>query len=99
MAATTLPGYFKRVSTGSAAMYAFSGWLPIHHRKGIGRCVWLLFAAPATDITTALEGASFVMQRPAGQWERIPAELGENFCAKLQALVRRKWTEASTSLN
>jgi hypothetical protein len=99
MAAATLPGYFKRACAGTAAAYAFSGWLPMHHRGGMARQVWLLFSAPATDITTALEGASFVMQRPAGQWERIPVELGAGFAAKLQDLVQRKWLEARVALN
>jgi len=100
MAAATLPGYFRRACAGTAAMFAFSGCLPIHHRKGTTRQVWLLFSAPATDITTALEGAAFVTQRPAGEWKRVPvAELGSAFAAKLQDLVRRKWTEARLALN
>lgn len=100
MATTTLPvGYLKPASVGSAALYAFSGWLPIHHRKGIGRPCWLLFEAPAGDVTAPLRGAAFVMQRPAGRWERIPADLGGELGAKLRDLVQRKWLEARVGMN
>ncbi len=99
MATTTLPLYFKPACAGSVAAYAVSGWLPMHHRGGMARRAWLLFSASAGDIGTALEGASFAMQRPAGRWERIPVQLGEAFMAKLRDLVRQKWIEARTGLN
>jgi hypothetical protein len=100
MSTARLPlGYLMPAAGGSVALYAFSVWLPIHHRGGIGRPVWLVFDAPAGDVTAALEGAAFVMQRPAGRWVQIPADLGGELGAKLREVVDRKWIEARLAMN
>ena len=71
----------------------------MHHRHGIGRPVWLVFTAPAGDVTAALEGAVFAMQRPAGPWVRIPADLGGELGTRLRDLVQRKWIGARVAMN
>ena len=99
MATDRLPfGYLMPAGGGSVALYAFSVWLPIHHPKGIGRPAWLVFAAPASDITAAFEGAMFMRSRPPGPWERIPEDLGGDFGARLRELVQRKWLEAELTM-
>jgi len=96
---STLPlGYLMPAGGGSVALYAFSGWVPIHHRHGIGRSVWLVFAAPGSDVTAAFEGAMFMKGRPPGPWERIPEDLGGDFGARLRELVQRKWLEAELTM-
>ena len=100
MATTTLPlGYLRRSGLGSAATWAFHVWLPIHHRNGIGQPVWLVFDAPAGDVTAPLGRAVFVDRRPKGRWERIPADLDGELGAKLQQVVAGKWLEARLGMN
>ena len=100
MATDRLPlGYLMPAAGGNVALYAFSGWLPIHHRGGIGRPTWLVFAAPGSDVTAAFEGAMLMRSRPPGPWERIPEDLGGDFGARLRELVQRKWIEARAGLN
>jgi len=99
MSTARLPlGYLMPAAGGSVALYAFSAWLPIHHRHGIGMPAWLVFAAPASDVTAAFEGAMFMRGRPPGPWERIPEDLGGEFGARLRELVRRKWLEAELTM-
>ena len=100
MTSSTLPlGYLMPAGGGRVALYAFSVWLPIHHRHGIGRPAWLVFAAPASDITAAFEGAVFMRGRPPGPWERIPADLGGELGTRLRDLVQRKWIGARVAMN